>query len=272
MTDTTFSQQKVPLGIGTILGDTFLILLKRIVPLFIIGLIPSVIIFAMFTGTLGMRGLLGLDQVQPSVLMGAAYWITVIANYVVYFATAAFLVQLIYDAKLNRPARLASYVASTVSSIIPVALLGIVVTLLFFVGAMFLVLPGFWIYAVFSVTVPAIVIERAGFGGMKRSAQLTKGYRWPIVVVIFIVTVCSIIFSMGAQFFGQACRYKYWPHTGNRALSRWQLIRSDRRNIVLRTHLCPPSRNQGRCQRQPDRGSFRLTVLFHVTCSRQYCR
>ena len=55
-----------------------------------------------------------------------------------------------------------------------------------------LILPGIWVYGVFAVTVPALVIERVGFGAMRRSAELTKEYRWPVIgtmVVIFIAAM-----------------------------------------------------------------------------------
>ncbi|MBO6512103.1 MAG: hypothetical protein JJ979_27090, partial [Roseibium sp.] len=102
-------------------------------------------------------------------------------NMVVYAITTALLVQLAYDAKLGRPIQLGRYVGPAMSAVVPLAILSIVTTILVMLGMMLFIVPGLWVYAVFCVLAPAIVIERAGFGGMGRSRALTKEYRWPIV-------------------------------------------------------------------------------------------
>jgi len=53
---------------------------------------------------------------------------------------------------------------------------------------------------VFAVIAPAIVIERAGFGGMSRSRALTKEYRWPIVGALILALICAILINIVAVF------------------------------------------------------------------------
>jgi heme/copper-type cytochrome/quinol oxidase subunit 2 len=46
---------------------------------------------------------------------------------------------------------------------------------------------------VYSVIVPAIVIDRAGFRAMGRSAALTKNYRWPIIGALILMILCIFL-------------------------------------------------------------------------------
>lgn len=65
-------------------------------------------------------------------------------------------------------------------------------------GFMVFVIPGIWVYAVFSVMAPAVVIERAGYGGLGRSASLTRQYRWPVAGAYFLSLICAVlIYALG---------------------------------------------------------------------------
>jgi hypothetical protein len=75
-----------------------------------------------------------------------------------------------------------------------------VVGILVGVGFLLLVVPGLWVLAVFSVTPVAVVIERAGFGGLGRSADLTKGYRWPIVGANILIMIIAAAINFIAMF------------------------------------------------------------------------
>jgi hypothetical protein len=69
-------------------------------------------------------------------------------------------------------------------------LLAIVVTLAEVFGFILLVVPGLMMLTAWIVAVPAQVVERTGvFGAMQRSADLTRGHRWPIfgLIVIFLL-------------------------------------------------------------------------------------
>jgi len=67
-----------------------------------------------------------------------------------------------------------------------------IVALIPFLGFLLIVGLGLWIFAMFWVTVPSIVVESIGpIAGLKRSADLTKGYRWHILGIIMIWGVLS---------------------------------------------------------------------------------
>jgi len=54
-----------------------------------------------------------------------------------------------------------------------------------------------WLYTVYWVVVPAIVVEGGGpFVGLGRSAALTKGHRWPVLGVIVLWIIISFVIAM----------------------------------------------------------------------------
>jgi hypothetical protein len=71
----------------------------------------------------------------------------------------------------------------------PFALLGAVllVGLGSSIGLIFCVIPGIWLFTSWSVTAPALVVERSGpVQAMRRSFQLTKGRLGPVFVVVLL--------------------------------------------------------------------------------------
>jgi len=58
-----------------------------------------------------------------------------------------------------------------------------------------------WFGVRISVSVPATVVEGLGvLDGLRRSMQLTKGYGWPIFILLLVIFVGSIIAALIAQF------------------------------------------------------------------------
>lgn len=193
---------KPSLGVGSIIADSVGICLKRFVAVFVISLLPSAFNLFLFSQVIGVEAMVGLAQPQFSdTAAGVAYALAFLGSFVAYNITAALLVQLAYDAKLQRPVRFGRYILPTLTAILPIVLTGIAVTLLVVFASLALLVPGLWVYAVFSVTVPAIVIERVGFGCMSRSASLTKEYRWPIAGLLLLMVLFTSGMSFAAPFF-----------------------------------------------------------------------
>ena len=67
-------------------------------------------------------------------------------------------------------------------------------------GLVALIVPGLWVYAVFSVMPAAVVIERIGFSGLGRSAALTKEYRWPIIGASLLILIMNAVVGAIAVF------------------------------------------------------------------------
>ncbi|WP_299478407.1 hypothetical protein [uncultured Roseibium sp.] len=201
MTDASLGQPKASLGVGSIIGESFSILFGHFIQVIIIGFVPTLIGFVISGLLTGFNVALGIEPQEftgPGSVVASI--LSVVINMVVYSITTALLVQLAYDAKLARPIQIGRYIGPAISVVVPLAIMTIAVTILVVIGLMLLIVPGIWVYAVFAVIAPVIVIERVGFGAMARSRALTKEYRWPIVGALVLAIILSMIISFVALF------------------------------------------------------------------------
>lgn len=189
------------LGVGSIVGESFSILFKNFITVLMLAFVPT-LLGLIFSGlTMGWEATLGMSDpnfgAQPN---WAAMALGYIVQMVIYGLTTALLVQFAYDAKLGRQVNVNRYFGPALSAALPIAILGLVAAIAMGIGMIFLIIPGLWIYSVFSMIAPAIVIEKVGYGALGRSAALTKGYRWPILGVIILVGICTFLLSFVTVF------------------------------------------------------------------------
>lgn len=206
MSNTAVEAPKLPLGVGNIIGETFSIFFKNIAKIASLAFVPSVLALIVSGVTVGWGLTFGtVDPLsEPGALPGAGFGIGIavssIFGMIAYGLTIGLLVQVAYDAKQGRSRSFMAYFAPAMRSLVPLVLVIILVTIMVSLAMIALVIPGLWVYAVFSVVIPAIVIERTGFGGMRRSAELTKDYRWPIVGALFVVIILTFVLSIVVGF------------------------------------------------------------------------
>jgi hypothetical protein len=75
----------------------------------------------------------------------------------------------------------------------------IAVGFLAMLGSFLLLFPGLMLLVRYYVAAPVCVIEQIGpFAGMRRSAELTSGYRWPIFGLLMLYILITLVF--GAAF------------------------------------------------------------------------
>lgn len=115
-----------------------------------------------------------------------------IIGLVTFSLATAFIVQIAFDAKMKRPTSNRAALNKVVPLLLPILLMAFLTSLLIGIGIVALVLPGIYLMGMFAVYVPVIVVERRGFSSLGRSANLTKGYRWPIIGVL--VTLYILLF------------------------------------------------------------------------------
>jgi hypothetical protein len=201
MTDTTNIQPHSALGVGAIVSDSFSILARHFLPVLLLAIVPSALGLVVSGLLAGWEVAMGVAE---PLLLDAAEIIRFILSLVVqvaaYGITTALLVQLAYAAKLDEPLRLGEYIGPALNAVVPITILSIAVSFLMVIGLVALILPGLWIYAVYSVAPAAIVIEKVGFGGLGRSAALTKDYRWPILGAIILMGIVTAIISFVAVY------------------------------------------------------------------------
>jgi hypothetical protein len=196
-------QNGASLGVGSIVGESFSILMRHFIAVVTLAFVPT-LIGLVISGLLnGWDIVLGTSEptftgaadIAPSLFL-----LSSIAQVVIYGVTTALLVQLAYDAKLARSINLGRYVGPAMAAALPIGLLSIAMGVMIGIGLVALVVPGLWVYAVFSMMPAAVVIEKVGFGGLGRSASLTKEYRWPIFGAIVLIGIVNVAISFVAMF------------------------------------------------------------------------
>lgn len=206
MSNATVDTSAMPLGVGNIIGETFSIFFKNIIKIATLAFVPSVlalIVSGLSIGwgmTFGTADPLSDPGAIPGPGFGLGILVSTIFSMIAYGLTIGLLVQLAYDAKQNRNRSIGDYFSPAIRGLFPLVVLSLAVGILAGLGAILLVLPGLWVYAVFSAVVPAIVIERAGFGAMGRSAALTKEYRWPILGTLLVVLILTAVLNFVVTF------------------------------------------------------------------------
>lgn len=199
MTDTTtFDSPHVPLKVGRIIGDTFYVLYRKFPVVLLLAFIPALIELKLGNLINGAS-----SGAEGDLETFAQILAVVLLSWTISGIVTAAIVQMSYDARLNRPVKLGRYVAATIRNLPAIVVLSVVASLLSTLGLALLVVPGLWLYAVYSVTVPAIVIEGSGFRALGRSAELTRNYRWPIflalaLVLLFVVVIMFVVVSVAS--------------------------------------------------------------------------
>ncbi|MEM7438877.1 MAG: hypothetical protein AAF393_04705 [Pseudomonadota bacterium] len=205
MTAISDPAQKPPLGVNGIVGESFSILFGNFINVMLLGFGGAFLGYLINGLMVGFEVAAGVDDGTGFVNAGPVPIIaSSLVNLAVYGLVTGMLVQLAYDAKLGRSNSFGTYFNSALPALIPIAVLSVVVAILMAVGMLALIVGGLWVYAVFYVVIPACVIERAGFGAMSRSVELTKEYRWPIVGLFIVVMIMSAIIQMVVAFIGGA--------------------------------------------------------------------
>lgn len=188
------------LGIGAIVGESFSIFFRRIHWFAILAFVPQLaaglMVIVAIGGVAGYAELMAAS-LDPNGFAGGGGWMIFLlmagAVVLTMLVPLALSVLAAYDAKLGRPFRLGRYLTAGLAPIVPLLVCWVLVMILWLAASMFLLVPGLWVLSVFSVVTPAIVIERAGFGGLGRSIGLTKGYRWPILGAMILIVLVAIL-------------------------------------------------------------------------------
>ncbi len=135
-------------------------------------------------------------------LVGGVFLLAAFAGYVLQ---AAVVYGVITDLNGRRPT-FGECFSTGVRHAFWLLLLAIVATLAKFAGYILFVVPGLMMAAAWIVAAPAQVVERTGvFGSLGRSAELTRGKRWPIfgLMVVFQVAAWMVqltLVTVGGSF------------------------------------------------------------------------
>ena len=93
----------------------------------------------------------------------------------------------------RRPVRLAESLNVALRRFLPIVGFAFVATFLIQLGLMLLIIPGLILYTIWFVGLPACMIERLGpWTSLRRSGQLTKGHRWKLFGLAFLIIIPSL--------------------------------------------------------------------------------
>ena len=211
-----------PLGISDLVSQVFTIFRTRFQVIFLVALLYSVVSIGLSVAligpaaTFGLQDPLAVEAVDPETFdpetfdpetfdpqamgidpPGAGDFLNGLLQILLSAFFVAAMARLVVDAQAGRQDTAQVYLRTAMASALTVAALTIAISVMGGLGIVLLILPGIWVLAVFSVAIPAAVIEGRGFDALARSAELTKGYRWPIVgfglVFLLIVVLLSLL-------------------------------------------------------------------------------
>ena len=76
---------------------------------------------------------------------------------------------------------------------VTVLAVAVIVTVATSIGFLLLIVPGVWLTMVLWVALPALVVERSGLRAIARSAELTRGFRFPIFGLAVILVAAQLV-------------------------------------------------------------------------------
>lgn len=208
--------QRAPLGVGTLIGDSFSLLFGNPFKVSILGTLPLVFGLVPLVFLVNVQSDLFLDPVFEMAWSSFALQVLVsFATVVAMFAIAAALIsRLVCDVKMGTPIRWSGYLKLLVSAAPMIAILGTAVGVLWLAvsSAIFslgflssflsvLIVPAaaalyFWVVSSFAVMPAVVVTEKSGFSSLKRCLVLTRGYRWPVLGTLFLGGLCGAIINI----------------------------------------------------------------------------
>lgn len=208
MTVTNSEMPKQSLGLLALIGEAFSVFRQRFLIFFgvsVIILAISAAINYLIVGDAAFVATSDITNQSPFALISG------LINMLSYGFMVAVLTLAAYDVKTRKSVRIAHYFKVAAKNIIPLSVLTIVVSIVCIIPiiaggivgvampvALIVTVPlGFlmtiFLFSMFSVVNPAIVVEGAGFSSLRRSAQLTKNYRWPIIGLFAILGILLIV-------------------------------------------------------------------------------
>jgi hypothetical protein len=184
--------------LGSILSRAGAVLSRHFLTFFIVTLIaysPTILI-----GTLQTAG-----PIAPSQALSQVLWACLGLVLMMVLSTLGYAVLLhaAFQDMRRRPVRLADSLNVALRRFLPLVGLAFVAGVLIVLASILLIVPGLILYTMWFVAVPACVVERLGpWTSLRRSRELTKGYRWKLFALALLLVVVSFGSSLVASVLG----------------------------------------------------------------------
>jgi hypothetical protein len=174
---------------GAILGETFRVYFANFVPFVLTALVTLIPLFLLSALASEEAGGTNLGPSAQLVLIAVGVILGVLSGPLV---TAA-LTFGVFQHLRNRPVVAGECLSVGLKSLLPVLGVVILQSLAMMAGAIFCLIPGIIVAVMLTVSVPAAVEERPGvMGALNRSAELTRGFRWHVFLVLFVLWLIAL--------------------------------------------------------------------------------
>jgi len=137
----------------------------------------------------GFTSLGSADRVNHATSLGSSAILDITSAIIGVLTTAA-CVKAVSDIYLEQPASIGSSLRFALRRLGSLVWLEIITGVLLVIAFIALVIPGIWLYAAWSVAVPALLIEGTqGASALSRSFRLVRGRWWPVAAVLLVASV-----------------------------------------------------------------------------------
>jgi hypothetical protein len=165
-----------------------------------------------------LREAFSLYRDQAGVLLPVAFWLflgvavlevlledslaligVALLTLVVTFLYQGMVVGLVRDVRDGRrDASVRELVSSVVPVLMPLIGAGLLTAIGIVFGFLLLIVPGFYLLAIWAVTAPVVVIERRRvLDALGRSRQLVRGNGWPVLGVFLVAIAIGLLVGVG---------------------------------------------------------------------------
>ena len=199
MTDQAMGALSAPqFTIGKVIGTSFAVLTRNIVPFAIIAAIlsiPYIIVERVYAvDPTQLQAMIRQGQLPPG--FGSYIALYLIVTVVTSSLTSAALVYGTFQDLRGQKATIGDSLTRGFSALVPVLLAAIAYTILYMIGFILLIIPSIIVVVALWVYVPAIIVERMGVGdAFRRSRELTKGSRWTIFGLLIVIAIGAWLVS-----------------------------------------------------------------------------
>jgi hypothetical protein len=180
-----------PLSTGELLDRTFVLYRSHFALFLGIFALPQLVVLAFqFVGVaVRPQG----NQLSNILAMGAWVWGAILLGMIISAISQAATVVAVSQVYLDRPAGVIDSFSRVRGELVGVVVMSLIISVAVFFGCIALIVPGVLLFLMWSLAVPAKVLENKGmFEAMSRSMDLTKGSRGRIFVIWILFIVLSI--------------------------------------------------------------------------------
>jgi hypothetical protein len=176
-------------SVGSVLSNSFGVWLANLIPFTLIGLL-------VYSPLIALQALAVAAAPDPSMARLSAALVQLLSNVASFVLTGALTYGAIQQLR-GRRGGFFECVGVGLRRFFPILSVGFLMALCIFGGMFLLVIPGLVVMCMLWVAVPVAVVEKPGvLASLRRSRELTDGYKWPI----FWLNVLLIAVNVGATF------------------------------------------------------------------------